>query len=173
MIVELNKILSVLEVLPPRDRFFKDEKLGLTSVPGDPIHPGHCSCLRECKKYCDVLIVAVNDDQFLLNKKGFVFQPLEDRVRIIDSIKGVDFTIPFHPSNPNDMTVTEALSIIKPDVFLKGGDRKADSSLPEWNVCVENNIKIIDGIGASKMWSSSDYLKKYKEFVLGCRVGSK
>ena len=50
-----------------------------TSGGFDPIHPGHASCLIESKKLGDTLVVIVNGDGFLRNKKGKAFQDLETR----------------------------------------------------------------------------------------------
>ena len=33
-----------------------------TSCPGDPLHPGHISCMQEAKKLGDCLVVIVNGD---------------------------------------------------------------------------------------------------------------
>ena len=47
-------------------------KIVCTSGPFDPIHPGHLSCIHESKKYGDTLVVIVNGDTMLKNKKGKV-----------------------------------------------------------------------------------------------------
>lgn len=92
--------------------------------------------------------------------------PLEDRLQIIDAVKdGADYVVPFFPSDPQDQTVSEAIKIICPAFFLKGGDRLPDSSLPEWNACQDVNCVIIGHVGADKVWSSSNYLKKYEMFI--------
>lgn len=151
-------------------------KIALTSMPGDPIHPGHISCLQACKaRFNDGTIVAclVNDDTFLVNKKGYAFMPLQDRCEVIDNLKnGADYVIPFHPSDASDMTVNEAIRALRPAFFLKGGDRIADETLPEWKACQEVGCKIIDYVGAGKAWSSSNYLQRYKDFVLGQQLDS-
>lgn len=151
---------------------YKDYLIVLTSMPADPIHPGHISCLQAINKFTQTLkasnkdvisVCLVNDDNFLINKKKFSLIPLEDRCYIIDNIKdGIDIVIPYTPSNINDMTVCEAILKIKPKYFMKGGDRRADNTLPEWNVCKEINCQIIDNVGADKKWSSSNYIEQYK-----------
>ena len=159
MIVELEDFKTIVS----------GHKFALTSMPGDPIHPGHISCLQACKrKFDDGTIVAclVNGDEFLRRKKGFAFMPLEDRCAIIDAIKsGADYVVPFNPSDPTDMTVCEAIRQLKPAFFLKGGDRTADETLPEWSACQEVGCQIIDHVGADKSWSSSNYLAQHKAYV--------
>ena len=52
-----------------------------------------------------------------------------------------------------------------PDVFTKGGDRVAISSLPEveQQAIAKNKIKVVFGIGEDKKWSSSWFLKEWDE----------
>lgn len=177
----LESIDACLNILSSHTKKYNcNLKIAMTSMPGDPLHPGHVSCLQSLRKAVDkwsvqnqikstdfVIICVVNDDNFLINKKGFAFMPLDDRMTMIDSIKyGPDFVVPFHPSDKNDQTVCEAISKLHPTLFLKGGDRKADETLPEWNICKEIGCTILDQVGADKIWSSSNYLNNYKNFIL-------
>ncbi len=132
-----------------------------TSGGFDPIHPGHLSCIYESKKYGDTLVVIVNGDTFLRNKKGHAFMDLATRMEIISFTQGVDYIIPFEIAD--DQTVTEALRMLKPHIFTKGGDRIDETSIPEWGICKELSIKVISGVGYDKAWSSSDYLRTWGE----------
>ncbi|MEI6756058.1 MAG: adenylyltransferase/cytidyltransferase family protein [bacterium] len=132
-----------------------------TSGGFDPIHPGHISCIIESKKYGDTLVVIVNGDNFLTEKKGKPFQDLETRALIVSGIAGVDYVIPYEIKN--DQTVVKALATLKPDVFTKGGDRVDETTIPEWDVCQKNNIEIVTGIGADKKWSSSWFLQDWED----------
>lgn len=128
----------------------------------DPVHPGHLSYLIESKKLGTTLAVIVNGDWFLAAKKGKSFQNLETRCQIISAIRGVDYVIPFEIEN--DMSVSRALEIIKPDIFANGGDRKDKESILEWGVCQKYGIKPIFGVGLDKKWSSSWFLREWNEF---------
>ena len=134
-----------------------------TSGGFDPIHPGHISCIIDSKKFGDTMVVIVNGDAFLTAKKGRPFQNLETRCLIVSGIVGVDYVIPFEIHN--DQTVAKALSALKPDVFTKGGDRVALSTLPEaeQKAIKDNDIEVIFGIGEDKKWSSSWFLKEWDE----------
>ncbi len=136
-------------------------KIVATSGGFDPIHPGHISCIIESKKYGDTLVVIVNGDNFLTNKKGKPFQNLETRCLIVSGITGVDYVIPFEIKK--DQTVKKALEALKPDVFTKGGDRIDEKSIPEWETCQKNNIQVVSGVGADKKWSSSWFLQEWDE----------
>ncbi len=135
-----------------------------TSGGYDPIHPGHISCILESGKLGDTLVVIVNGDDFLIRKKGRAFQPLDARAKIISAIIGVDYVVTLNIEN--DPTVTQALRVIRPHIFSKGGDRLAGHSIPESEekICNEFSIKIIDGVGEPKQWSSSAALKKWVNF---------
>ncbi len=108
-------------------------------------------------------MVIVNGDNFLISKKGKPFQDLKTRCLIVSAIRDVDFVIPFEIKN--DISVCKALEIIKPDIFANGGDRKNKETIPEWDVCKKNNIKIVNNVGMSKKWSSSWLLKEWVEFM--------
>lgn len=140
-------------------------KIVCTSGGYDPVHPGHLSCIIESKQYGDTLVVVVNGDWFLTNKKGKPFQDVMTRCQIISCIRGVDFVIPFNVEN--DTTVCDALRKVKPHVFTKGGDRTDYSNIPEWEVCQELGTKIVPQVGYDKAWSSSDFLKDWVKFKLG------
>ena len=137
-------------------------KIVCTSGGFDPIHPGHLSCIYGSRIYGDTLVVVVNGDTFLQNKKGKAFMDLKTRCHIISYVKGVDYVIPFEIEN--DQTVCVALQKIQPHVFTKGGDRVNEESIPEWETCRVNGIKVITGVGAKKDWSSSDFLKEWLDF---------
>lgn len=133
-----------------------------TSGGFDPIHPGHASCIVESKQFGDTLVVVVNGDNFLQRKKGKPFMDLQTRCNLVACIRAVDFVVPFEIEN--DQTVTQALRLIRPHVFTKGGDRVDGSNIPEWQVCQELGIELVSGVGRPKLWSSSDFLKEWGEF---------
>ena len=143
-------------------------KIVATSGGFDPIHPGHASCLIESKKLGDTLVVIVNGDGFLRNKKGKAFQDLETRCFVVSCIRGVDFVIGFETDS--DMTVIPPLRVIKPHIFTKGGDRTDFSNVPECKVCDELGTKFVAGVGLPKKWSSSDSLRDWSEFSINQRV---
>ena len=49
----------------------------------DPIHVGHLRMIQESSKLASRLIVIANSDKFLIEKKGYAFMPIEERVEII------------------------------------------------------------------------------------------
>lgn len=134
-------------------------KVVVTSGGFDPIHPGHISLIIQSKKFGDTLAVIVNGDEFLTAKKGRPFQNLETRCLIVSGIKEVDYVIP--DEIEEDMSVNEALKMIKPQVFAKGGDTVDPSTIREWEVCQANGTKVVFGVGEDKRWSSSWFLRDW------------
>jgi D-beta-D-heptose 7-phosphate kinase/D-beta-D-heptose 1-phosphate adenosyltransferase len=137
-------------------------KIVCTSGGFDPLHPGHVSCISESKQFGDTLVVIVNGDNFLKVKKGRPFMDIKTRCHLVSYVRNVDFVIPFEIEN--DQTVSVALQRLQPHVFTKGGDRIDETSIPEWGVCKKHNIEVISGVGFSKLWSSSDFLREWGEF---------
>jgi len=54
------------------------------------LHSGHIECFRQCKSMCDKLIVLINNDDYILRKKGCIPMPAVDRKIILESIKYID-----------------------------------------------------------------------------------
>jgi len=156
-----GRILSFDEFNQIRDQL---GRIVCTSGGFDPLHPGHASCLIESKQYGDTLVVVVNGDSFLVRKKGKAFMDLQTRCHIVSCVRNVDYVIPFEIED--DQTVCEALKRIRPHVFTKGGDRVDYTNIPEWQVCQDLGIELVSQVGRPKLWSSSDFLKDWGEFLV-------
>jgi cytidyltransferase-like protein len=127
----------------------------------DPIHVGHIAYITEAAKLGDRLVVILNNDQFLIHKKGFVFMPFDDRKKILESIKGVDEVV---ASIDDDQTVCKTLEKIKPDIFAKGGFIFDPHNLPEANTCSIIGCKIVMNVGQETLRSNRELDSKIKEF---------
>jgi D-beta-D-heptose 7-phosphate kinase/D-beta-D-heptose 1-phosphate adenosyltransferase len=132
----------------------------------DPIHIGHVELMKEAKALGDKLVVIVNNDNWLMKKKGFVFMNEQERKAIVEAIKYVDeVVLTSHPKDHTDMSVCAELEKLHPDVFANGGDRKPDGDpVPEVELCNKLGIELIYNIGKSgKIQSSSWLVNKVKE----------
>ena len=71
----------------------------------DPIHSGHITYFMEAKKLGNKLIVGVNSDNWLIQKKGSAFLPIQERIEIVSNLAVVDAAIEFeddeYQSAPN------------------------------------------------------------------------
>ena len=72
----------------------KKYKLGYTSGVFDLFHIGHLNILKRAKKHCEYLIVAVSPDKIVEEYKDKIpVIPLEERMKIVESIKYVDSVV--------------------------------------------------------------------------------
>ena len=133
----------------------------------DPLGLHHIMYMNSAKKLGSLLIVILNSDRFLYNKKGYYFLPSMHRKIIIENLRAVDYVYTHNPTDPDDMTVCEALIDLQPDIFAKGGDRSPlDDPIPEEKLCTDLGIEIVYGVGGFNKISSSSTLVEegYKRF---------
>ncbi|OGN33522.1 MAG: hypothetical protein A3G51_02450 [Candidatus Yanofskybacteria bacterium RIFCSPLOWO2_12_FULL_43_11b] len=125
----------------------------------DPIHIGHIRLIKEAKRLGDKLVVILNNDNWLLNKKTQVFIHQNERKEILEAIKEVgEVIISSHSANPKDMSVSRELFKIKPDIFVKGGDRKSKKDIPEAEACKKIGCRIVFNIGHGGNFKYSSWL---------------
>ncbi|MAU56824.1 MAG: hypothetical protein CML84_01695 [Rhodobiaceae bacterium] len=139
------------------------KKIIVVSGGFDPIHSGHIQLLNDAKKLGDKLIVALNDDSWLVEKKGKEFMPFNERKIIIESLNMVDEVIDFE--NDDEGSCKDALNKIKKNypndlvIFCNGGDR-GKNNIPEMDV---EGIEFEFSVGGDdKKNSSSWILKEWK-----------
>lgn len=139
----------------------------------DPIHIGHIRYIQEAKALGDRLIVILNNDHWLLKKKGYVFMSQGERKEILQAINGVDeVVLTEHEKDTEDKSVCQALRSIRPHIFVNGGDRNQEN-IPEVPVCEEIGCTMIFNVGrGGKVQSSSWLVDAYtKEVICFCGSG--
>lgn len=73
----------------------KKFKIGYIAGVFDLFHIGHLNMINRAKENCNYLIVGVLVDELVVHfKKKLPFIPFEERIKIIQSIKGVDEAVP-------------------------------------------------------------------------------
>ena len=124
----------------------------------DPLHIGHVRMFKQAKAYGDVLIVIVNNDNWLRDKKGFVFMPQRERVEMLRALPFVDeVVLTGHKKGDPDRSVSRALERVRPHVFANGGDR-FKSNVPEVAVCKRLGIEMVFNIGEGGKVQSSSWM---------------
>ena len=118
MIVDINDIETVSEEIKLQGR-----RLVFTNGCFDIIHPGHTAYLRQAKELGDILMVGLNSDDSVrrLKGEGRPLNCVEDRAEVLQSLKPVDIVVVFTEDTPFNL-----ISLVRPDVLVKGGDYKAD-----------------------------------------------
>ena len=119
----------------------------------DPPHIGHIRMFQDAADWGEV-IVALNSDDWLMRKKGYVFMPWTERAEIIRELTSVDQVVSF---NDNDDTANQAIKVHRPDAFANGGDRKKKNT-PEMDLCDKLGIQMLWGIGGKDKPQSSSWL---------------
>lgn len=128
----------------------------------DPIHSGHIQLLESARKLGDKLVVILNNDNWLEDKKGFVFMDAAERKALLLALRCVDDVyITGHKSGDKDSSVCRELRTLQPAIFANGGDRKF-GNVPEQTVCDELGIEMIYDVGGDKSQSSSWLLNKIR-----------
>jgi len=138
-------------------------KVSVASGGFDPIHSGHIAYLIAAKKLGDILVVALNSDDWLTNKKGQPFMSFKERKTILENLSCVDEVISF--ADDEFGSCINALAAIKKKypnehiIFCNGGDRN-DSNIPEMSI---KGIDFKFGVGGGdKKNSSSSILKNWQ-----------
>ena len=132
----------------------------------DPIHSGHLEYIRAAKDKGDLLVVGLQSDEWLKNKKGVYFLPFGERCKVLEAVRHVDKVISFDDSDGTAYrAIQKVKGMYKGDniIFANGGDRTPETEQPE-----ESNIQGVTylwGVGGDKTNSSSVILKKYLDAI--------
>jgi D-beta-D-heptose 7-phosphate kinase/D-beta-D-heptose 1-phosphate adenosyltransferase len=152
MILTIDRLVKELADL--RDM----HKIVVTSGGFDPLHIGHVRCIQDSASIAcpnGILVVIVNGDGFLIRKKGKPFMLHQERMEIIDGLRGVDYVTGW---DDGSQTVVGALELLMPNVFTKGGDRSIANNVPEVAVCEKIGCRISYGVGGIEKIQSSTNL---------------
>lgn len=147
---ELRHLVSVL----------KEEERTLVTTNGsfDMFHAGHLRSLKFAKEQGDILIVGVNSDssvkKYKSKKRPII--PEEQRAEIVASIIYVDYVVLFDETTPVNL-----LSMIKPDIHVKGSEYK--ENIPEKEVVEKYGGKVVFIERHELKISTSEIIKTIQE----------
>ena len=146
----------------------------LTLVTGgfDPIHSGHIKYFEDAKTFSDHLVVGLNSDQWLINKKGQYFQTWKERANIISHLDMVNMVIDWDDTdNSACKAIEKCFQLTNKIYFANGGDRAEDNT-PELDA-FENDDRVlfIWGVGGNNKINSSSWIldNYYQKRELICR----
>lgn len=90
----------------------------------DLLHPGHVSLLERARGMGDALVVAINSDSSVRRIKGASrpLLPERERAEVLAALEAVDFVTIFDEPTPR-----EIITLLLPDVLVKGGDWGLDA----------------------------------------------
>jgi len=90
----------------------------------DLLHPGHIDALLGARAQGQSLIVGVNSDASVKRLKG-PERPVRsdaERCYVLAALEAVDAVVTFEQDTPRDL-----ITVVRPDVLVKGGDYTEDS----------------------------------------------
>jgi len=130
-----------------------DKKIVFTNGCFDVIHSAHIRLLQFSKKQGDILVVGLNTDESIKRFKGDSrpINNIVERCELLKNLGFIDHIIIF-----NDDTPEKILSLLKPNVLIKGGDYTKESIIGKEFADEIIIYNYIDGL------SSTNVIKKIK-----------
>ncbi len=140
---------------------FKNKLIGLCHGCFDLCHWGHVLHFAEAKELCDILVVSITADKYVLSSKNETRPIFKSPERIIklNSIKFIDQTF-----INNAPTSSEILKNLIPDFYFKGADyinnKEHEGLKKEILMCKEIGIKQI--YTNALLYSTTTFIKDVK-----------
>lgn len=155
-----EKMVTDVFQLAARLATYRREGLRIVFTNGcfDILHRGHVSYLNRAKAFGDILIIGLNSDESVHRLKGPArpVNRLEDRGQILSALSCVDHIVPF-----DDETSHNLIRLIRPDVYVKGGDYTRQT-LPEARLVDELGGKV-EILPYLKDHSTTNIIEKIRE----------
>ncbi len=150
------------------------KKIVVVSGGFDPLHIGHVRLFEAARALGDELVVVLNNDTWLTEKRGAPFMPQQERKEIIEALRCVDrVVLTKHDVNDPDYkscyarwrSICDAMREIKPTIFAQGGDRDLNnasdttsSAYYERVLCDEIDCEMVFNVGHGGKVQSSSWL---------------
>jgi rfaE bifunctional protein nucleotidyltransferase chain/domain len=120
----MGKLINLEELKSIRSQLKKDKKrVVFTNGVFDILHRGHLEYLIESKTLGDILIVGINSDASVKRIKG-EGRPIvheQDRAFLVANLSPVDYVCLFNEDTPYNL-----ISVLIPDILIKGADWKTN-----------------------------------------------
>ena len=121
----------------------------------DILHAGHVRYLAEARSLGDVLVVGLNSDASVGRlKPSRPVNSEQNRARVLAALAAVDYVAVYGEDTPYKL-----LSLIRPDVLVKGGDWKREDIVGADLVPEVHSLSFVEGMSTTgiiaKILSSS------------------
>jgi D-glycero-beta-D-manno-heptose 1-phosphate adenylyltransferase len=135
-----NKIIAIQQ-LPSKLSYwrFLGKKIVFTNGCFDIVHLGHIDYLSKAADLGDILLVGLNTDQSVRRIKGSG-RPINDesaRAKLLASFFFVSGVVMFEEDTPYEL-----ISVVKPDVLVKGSDYRAED-IVGYDIVTQHGGKVI------------------------------
>lgn len=118
----------------------------------DLLHPGHVRYLQEARALGDALIIGINSDRSVRAIKGpeRPVNPEDERAEVLLALACVDAVVVFDEETPYAI-----ISLIQPDILVKGADWGADDIVGRDVVEARGGkvvrTALVDGVSTSEL----------------------
>ncbi len=131
----------------------------------DPVHVGHLRMFQDAKKLANKVVVLLNNDDWLIKKKGKPFMSQTQRKEILDEFNSITEVIIQKSSEKSSSLAIKEFAVKnrnKKICYCNGGDRSDIKNILEASICEKFNIDLEFGVGGKeKIESSSELTKNY------------
>lgn len=160
MVNDVSKIFENANDLKSITDPLKDDggKTVFTNGCFDILHLGHLRYLGAAGRLGDYLIVGVNSDNSVKKLKGSKrpINSLNSRMEFLSYIEVVDFIVPFQEETPYEL-----ISLLVPDVLVKGGDWKAEDIVGA-DIVLDNG-GTVESLNFEEGYSTTSIINKIME----------
>ncbi|MDR2946285.1 MAG: D-glycero-beta-D-manno-heptose 1-phosphate adenylyltransferase [Candidatus Adiutrix sp.] len=154
----LDKIMTWEQAAAKRKKLAAEgRRVVFTNGCFDLLHPGHLRYLTEARDLGDFLMVGLNSDRSISKLKGPLrpMCPEPVRAEMLAGLAAVDAVVVFGQDTP-----LELISLIRPDILVKGGDWKPEQ-------IVGSDIVLADGgqvrsLLLAEGFSSTDLIERIR-----------
>tara|TARA_B100001063_G_scaffold126569_1_gene118259 strand:- start:18 stop:797 length:780 start_codon:yes stop_codon:yes gene_type:complete len=131
----------------------------------DPVHVGHLRMFQDAKNLSNKVILLLNNDEWLIKKKGKPFMNQNQRKEILEEFKSITEVIIQTSSEKSSSRAIEEFvnnNSNKSICYCNGGDRSNIKNILESDICKKLGVSLEFGIGGEeKVESSSQLTKNY------------
>ena len=131
----------------------------------DPVHIGHLRMFRDAARLSNKVILLLNNDEWLIKKKGKPFMNENQRKEILEEFTSITEVIIQSSSEKSSSRAIEEFVINNPYksiCYCNGGDRSNIENIREAKVCKRLGVNLEFGVGGEdKVESSSQLTKNY------------
>ena len=131
----------------------------------DPVHIGHLRMFQDAKNLSNKVILLLNNDEWLVKKKGKPFMTEEQRKEILEEFQSISEVIIQTFSDQSSCKAIEEFVLKNPNktiCYCNGGDRSNIKNIRESEICKKLGVNLEFGVGGEeKIESSSQLTKNY------------
>ena len=131
----------------------------------DPVHVGHLRMFQDAKRISNNVVLLLNNDQWLIKKKGKPFMNQNQRKEILEEFKSISKVIIQTSTDKSSSQAIEKFVKNHPDktiCYCNGGDRSNIKNIREADICKKLGVDLQFEVGGKmKVESSSQLTKNY------------